>query len=137
MISTGGSAPEPLWTAWPTAAAATVGTLLEDEYRRAMATGQTSSFRYFYPPLARWYEIRAYPSSEGLAVSFRDINVERAREERLKDQAELLDLAHDAIVVRDLEHRIAFWNQGCSPSSREAIAMPATSGFFSFSGRSR
>lgn len=29
---------------------------------------------------------------------------------RLRDQASLLDKAHDAIIVHDLQHRISFWN---------------------------
>jgi len=33
-------------------------------------------------------------------------------EARIRYQASLLDKAQDAIVVRDLEHRILFWNQG-------------------------
>ncbi|OHB64568.1 MAG: hypothetical protein A2Y76_11105 [Planctomycetes bacterium RBG_13_60_9] len=31
---------------------------------------------------------------------------------QLRDQAELLDLAHDMIFVHDMEGRIAFWNRG-------------------------
>ncbi|MFN7976066.1 MAG: PAS domain S-box protein, partial [Acidobacteriota bacterium] len=38
---------------------------------------------------------------------------ERERQsERLKDQAELLDLAHDTIMVRDMASAITFWNHG-------------------------
>ncbi|HWU84617.1 MAG TPA: EAL domain-containing protein, partial [Rhodocyclaceae bacterium] len=33
-------------------------------------------------------------------------------ESQLREQASLLDKAHDAILVRDLEHRILFWNRG-------------------------
>jgi two-component system, cell cycle sensor histidine kinase and response regulator CckA len=97
-----------LWEAFP----ATVGTVLEEEYRRATRDGSTASFRYFYPPLERWFDIRAYPSSEGLAVYFRDITEERAVELRLRDQAELLDRAQDAILVRQLDHRLEYWNAG-------------------------
>lgn len=31
---------------------------------------------------------------------------------RLREQAHLLDRAHDAILVRSLDHRISFWNKG-------------------------
>lgn len=33
-------------------------------------------------------------------------------DQRIRHQASLLDKARDAIIVRDLEHRITFWNQG-------------------------
>ncbi|MDT7582225.1 MAG: two-component system, sensor histidine kinase and response regulator, partial [Pseudonocardiales bacterium] len=36
----------------------------------------------------------------------------RAGEARIREQAKLLDLAHDAIMVRDMEDRIEFWNHG-------------------------
>jgi PAS domain S-box-containing protein len=35
----------------------------------------------------------------------------RRAEEQLKEQAALLDKAQDAILVRDLEHRIIYWNK--------------------------
>jgi PAS domain S-box-containing protein len=44
-------------------------------------------------------------------VILRDITQRRADEEQLQEQAALLDHAQDAIVVRDLNQRILFWNR--------------------------
>jgi PAS domain S-box-containing protein len=41
-----------------------------------------------------------------------DITKSKRTEARLKEQAELLDLAHDAIVVADLDGRLLLWNHG-------------------------
>jgi len=41
-----------------------------------------------------------------------EINERRRVEEDLARQAELLNLTHDAIIARDLNHRVVFWNRG-------------------------
>jgi PAS domain S-box-containing protein len=95
-----------LWETFPVL----VSSRLEEEFRGAVDTRVTAAFSHFYPPLERWLDVRAYPSDQGLAVYFRDITQERAAEDRLKEQAALLDRSQDAIMVRDLEHNIVFWN---------------------------
>jgi len=44
--------------------------------------------------------------------TFEDITERKRDQQRIREQAELLNLAHDAIVVRDLDDRIEFWNHG-------------------------
>jgi PAS domain S-box-containing protein len=41
-----------------------------------------------------------------------DITERKQADEAIRRQAELLDLAHDAILVWDLKERLAFWNRG-------------------------
>jgi len=41
-----------------------------------------------------------------------DITEQKRSEEIIKNQAELLNLAHDSIIVRDLDSKITYWNKG-------------------------
>jgi PAS domain S-box-containing protein len=58
--------------------------------------------------------------------------VERERDQQdavAREQAHLLELAHDSIIVRDLENRITFWNHGAEVkygwTRQEAIGQSA------------
>jgi PAS domain S-box-containing protein len=53
-------------------------------------------------------------SADGILVTaaIRDITERKQAEDRLRQQARLLNLAHDAIMVRDMEDRVEFWNHG-------------------------
>ena len=54
-----------------------------------------------------------------------DITKRKRGEERIREQAALLDQAQDAILVRDLNHNIQFWNKGAERiygwSAEEAV----------------
>lgn len=50
----------------------------------------------------------------GFAKIMRDITARKAVEEQLKQQAQLLELAQDMIIVRGLDGTISFWNDAAS-----------------------
>src|ERR1700722_15936963 len=43
---------------------------------------------------------------------FHDMTDRKRSEEKIKEQADLLELAHDAIFVRSLDEKIQYWNKG-------------------------
>jgi PAS domain S-box-containing protein len=64
----------------------------------------------------------------------RDISNRKAAEQKIQEQAMLLDIATDAIVVRDLQHQIQFWNKGAESiygwSAAEAIGQSTSQLFY-------
>jgi PAS domain S-box-containing protein len=54
------------------------GSQTEQQYREAFTQGTGVTFEEFYKSLRRWFEVRVYPSYQGLSVFFNDIT-ERKR----------------------------------------------------------
>ncbi|MBW4481064.1 MAG: PAS domain S-box protein [Tildeniella torsiva UHER 1998/13D] len=63
---------------------------LYSEYHRAVRDNQSRHFEMYYEPLHEWFDVNAYPSSDGLAVYFRVISDRIALEDRLR-QAQRLE----------------------------------------------
>jgi PAS domain S-box-containing protein len=58
-------------------------------------------------------EVTATQVPNGLVMGMvRDVTERKRAQERIAEQAEFLDKAQDAILVRDLEGNIRFWNRG-------------------------
>jgi PAS domain S-box-containing protein len=72
------------------------------EYERALATFQAVEFEARFSPLDLWALVKAYPSTHGLAVYFRDITRERRMHRALSDSEEhyrmLFESSIDAIL---------------------------------------
>lgn len=95
------------------------GSDFERALRQAVEQRTTVHVRGWSTEWERWLEAIAYSSGDGLAVHLRDITeVETARQayeeaqEQLARLGGLLDISRDAIVVRDLQHRIRYANAG-------------------------
>ena len=58
-----------------------------------------------------WHEI-PFAGRDAVLVLTLDRTEQRRAEERNREQANLLNLASDAIIVRDLDNRVLFWNYG-------------------------
>ena len=57
-----------------------VGTKADREYHRAVEEGIAVSFEQLYSSLSTWFQVRAYPSAEGLSVFFQDITAHKMAE---------------------------------------------------------
>src|SRR3954470_14486643 len=78
-----------IWEAFP----ATVAGVFEEGYRRAVATDEPVAFDAHYPaPLNGWYEVRAWPTSDGLSVYFTEVTERRQAEEQAERATRRLTL---------------------------------------------
>src|SRR4051812_14123906 len=57
-----------------------LGTATERNFRLALAERRTIAYEFLYPPGTRWFDIRVYPSDEGLAVYFVEVSDRKATE---------------------------------------------------------
>ncbi|MBK1703693.1 EAL domain-containing protein [Halochromatium glycolicum] len=82
------------WQCFPEA----IGTRIERAYRQAMLTQETTSFEEYYRPFSTWFEIRAYPSSDGLAVYFQDVSERHRMVRSLQSQKSALRRSRDQLA---------------------------------------
>jgi PAS domain S-box-containing protein len=76
-----------LWDAFPSA----LNSIFEESYRGAVRTGLPVSFDAHYPaPLEGWYELRAWPTPDGLSVYFLEVTERRLVQERAERSAQRL-----------------------------------------------
>lgn len=88
-----------VWAEFPLA----VGTEFEEQYRRAVATGERVTFEAYYPaPLDTWFEVTASPDPDGLSVYLHDVTVRRRAE-----ADRLAALAERELVVEERERALA------------------------------
>ena len=97
-----------------------VGSARFEAYHRVAVTGEPCRIDEVADPdvwpdtalAGHVVDVSIVAMGEDLVVSARDVTERRRNEEELRLRAELLDLAHDAVIVRDpAESRVTFWNR--------------------------
>ena len=93
-----------------------LGTNIEAEYRRAMREHVPVRFETLYAPFNRCFEVRAFPTSFGLAVYFHDITLQHEAAERLRIAEErfrlLSRVTNDAVWDWDIAADTLWWSEG-------------------------
>jgi PAS domain S-box-containing protein len=102
-----------VWAEFPDIARSPVRRRLQ----RALRLGKPMRFRGFYPPLSIWVEVVAYPSDEGLAVFFENINAQKRGEQALRRSEDrfrqVAGITTDLIWEWDLDNERVLWSEGC------------------------
>lgn len=100
-----------IWDRFPS----TIGTVFEENYRRAMAERSTRIFEGYFDPLSSWYEVHATPTGNDLMVIFRNIDDQRAAADALQAREQQLATVFGQTMVgvlhRDLQARVLMVNQ--------------------------
>lgn len=82
-----------IWDEFPEA----VGSTFYHQYHRAALEQVPVQFEELYSPLNTWFDVRAYPTGEGLAVYFQDIS---------QKQAALIERNHSEAALRESQQRL-------------------------------
>lgn len=77
-----------IWQAFPEL----LGSSFQHHYEKALVQQQSVEFREHYLSLNSWFDVRVYPSTEGLAVYFQDVTQQIALEEQLRQSQRLESL---------------------------------------------
>jgi PAS domain S-box-containing protein len=80
-----------LWKEFPS----TVANAFEEQFHKAVSERAPVTFEGLYEPLDRWFEVRAYPSEDGLSVYFHDVTERRQAEEALLERTRLAEFNAD------------------------------------------
>ncbi len=94
-----------LWELWPQARDLPFGAA----YRRAAAENIPVQVEAFYPePINAWFEVRCYPSPEGLSLFLTDITRRRSAEDARQETMRELEsaLAEKTVLLQEIHHRV-------------------------------
>lgn len=87
-------------------------------FRAAMDKHETGSETEFIEQFQRYFEETVFPTAEGIIISVRDVTAEQEARHKIDDYtqrvtflAQMLNLAQNAMIVREFDKGITFWNK--------------------------
>lgn len=93
--------------------------------KQAMVDQKPVSFEEYFATLNTWFDVRAYPSPDGLAVYLRDITESKLSQQKIQELNQLIELSFEPIFSWDLNGGVITWNHGCEQlygySAEEAV----------------
>ncbi|MHC1690087.1 MAG: PAS domain S-box protein [Bacteroidales bacterium] len=99
-----------IWEVFPQA----IGTPVHKAYLRAMEEQVVIDLEHFYPPFAKWFQHRFYPSPDGISVFSKDITEHKLAEEKLKESSSLIRIAAEKAKLGgwnvDLKENRSYWS---------------------------
>ncbi|WP_216831056.1 PAS domain-containing sensor histidine kinase [Alkalihalobacterium elongatum] len=102
-------------------------------YLSAMESQQSVNFDFYYPSMKQWFDVRAYPSSEGLSVYFLDItDLKRKNIQRDQHYQSLFTNNLDAVYSFDLAGRYMSVNKALEKLSGYSEEDLVNQSFYSF-----
>ncbi len=90
---------EHLWDVFDDA----IDTLSYTNYHRALHQKTTVSFEDYYEALDKWFEVNAYPSTEGISVFFKDITERKKARRQLEELNEELKKQTEELAASNAE----------------------------------
>ncbi|MFO8099048.1 MAG: PAS domain-containing protein [Salinibacter sp.] len=100
-----------MWDAFPEIA----GSTFQKKYKTAIEERTTVEFVEYYPPLNRWFEVKAFPFEGGLSVYFDDVSDRMEARERLRRERDLteaiMNTSVTALLTVDQQGRYSFANE--------------------------
>jgi PAS domain S-box-containing protein len=86
-----------LWTEF----AGARGTIVEKEFRAAVAEKRSTHFEIYFEPLGTWFSAHAHPTEAGLAVYFQDVGQRRGEQSQLRLLETAVAHLNDMVVIME------------------------------------
>jgi PAS domain S-box-containing protein len=98
-------------------------------YSYVAENGEPSEFETYFEPMDKYFKISIISPEKGkFATVFDDITSRKLSEQTIQQQADIIELSFDAIIVGQLDGEIESWNRGAKElygySEDEAIGKP-------------